>query len=126
MRAIVVLLLCSGCSVLFMERAPDLNTVKPGQPVHCTANKAPAVLDFLGAIADLSTIILVRETLEPTGEEVIDDVRTKYIVLLSASAVVSMASGIYGVREAGRCEEARKRAGSTEPPPQPTGRPPGF
>lgn len=131
MRTAIVLVMLSGCSIAFMERAPELSTVKPGQQVYCTASRGFAVWDFANAVTGAAAILVVREAYAESDVIVTEDVADAanlWGLLLAGSAVLHAASGIYGLREAGRCEDARRIAGpSATPAPVVTPeRPPGF
>ncbi len=100
----------SGCSYLFMERAPEV-VAAPEYPVHCTSSRAAPIIDTIyAASAGLEGVLFaVMPTCGSTPDEGCVDSGTKAaLVALSAveAAVVAVAAK-QGFDSAKRCERVK-------------------
>lgn len=123
----VVAVVCSGCSLLFVERVED--GWKPTTEPRCTSSAGPFVLDMLAVTGNgLTAAVAYRN-----GQQIADQPGTEgevaryntIIALGALGAAVYIASALYGVMQTGKCDEARaERDGFIDwqrrrPPPAP-------
>jgi len=97
MRLLLAPLALSGCSLIFMERAPESHI--SGSPVHCTASKGFIAWDAVLAVANAATLIAILSSeIESKGAAVAGT---------GGLALGHLLSGFSGNGWANDCAEAR-------------------
>lgn len=119
----------AGCSLAFVDRAPD--PVPPGAWVSCTESRVWPVVDTVVGAAQIIGALGVSATADDLDTEAERDAARVAGTLYAVAGVAFLYSAYVGWRETGRCtrlhEEAEARGvygPYPYPPPQPYPPPP--
>lgn len=99
---VLALVICGGCSWIFMERPPDRPQM--GMPVHCTATKGWVAWDGLFVAADLLAVVANVAS----RSDVSDGTALNIVVGVNAlDAALHLSSAFSGSEWADRCKQLR-------------------